>query len=90
MRFREGDDFLPKFCDGEVNDSLPKKKQKEPKSDAIEIEEAVHLRKYTPHPSDFEIEELVCWSSSQSSRILRESGNIAIVGNAESSQNERV
>ena len=34
VRFGEGDDFLPKFCDGEVNDSLPKKKQKEPKSDA--------------------------------------------------------
>lgn len=34
VRFREGADFLPEFCDGEVNDSLPKKKQKEPKSDA--------------------------------------------------------
>ena len=34
VRFGEGDDFLPKLCDGEVNYSLPKKKQKESKSDA--------------------------------------------------------
>ena len=67
-----------------------RKNRRNQKVGQIEIEEAVHLRKSTPHPSDFEIEELVCWSLSQSSRILRESGNIPIVGSAKSSQNERV